>query len=217
MLDETVSFAMDWKNGALHAAHAYICENGPRQGSHILATAKVNLDLDCQRSTPSSRPSRCITKSRQLTVDTRPEAVATNTLCTPNASGWEVRGYSTLTSSGAQGTITQPLVVRSLASNVTFNCVQSKAPEGSKVVQGSCTSVGGQSGSNTSLTFSFDPDVRILTLVQTEACSGAGAVNGSTEVVTRGAGHVPFSCLPTSAASCEAEAVFWIGGQPGPQ
>ncbi|KAK0614737.1 hypothetical protein B0T14DRAFT_606942 [Immersiella caudata] len=210
-VDTTVSFAMDWRAEKLYTAHTYVCTDGARQGSPIIATGSANLDLECERSTPGGRPTRCITRSRQLTITTQPKLAAINT-CVAESTGsasWEVSGYISALGPGSRAPPGSTFHVLNLADGTKFDCAASEAIQEDGTMQGHCTPVGGAAGNSTTLTFSFDREVRLITLSQAQACPGSGS-----PITTRGAGYVPaFPCLSNFSPTCEEEAVFWVGGQ----
>jgi len=148
----------------------------------MLASGSAKLDLECQRSDSGSKPSRCTTRSRQLTISTYPEATAGEISCATNSSkwvSWEVTGYASLFSSGKPGAAASLLTVRDLAGNTTLYCEGSRASNTSVIAEGRCASLTTPSPSVATITFSFDPEVRLLTLSQKLLCPGSRREDGS--------------------------------------
>lgn len=172
-----------------------------RKKVHGLVSTR--LDLECQpfESPGDNKPSRCIMRSEhRQTLTTWPRYVeprlTTNSSCArllvPEISGWQVRGFASLPggASGRSGNTEEealkwPLMVHSFSDNSVFQFPVWKTivDKNTGLVQGSSTPVNSDALANATaskLTFSFDPEARLIILVQTQRvpCRLSGSGNG---------------------------------------
>ncbi|KAK0668060.1 hypothetical protein QBC41DRAFT_347505 [Cercophora samala] len=205
-IDDTVSFAMDWERRILFASHTFGCENEEAPG---LATASIILPTSCDNKGSGGSPTRCLTTSRQINLNTTQHVRRQSPCSSAPASerylaSWEIRNQTRLYESTPE-TKGSLFVAVNTATNETFECASEGGTGDGVAVQGVCAPVG-VSGGSTIASFTFDLERKLLTVRQTWTC---GSAVGSIQAL--GAASVPAPCFEDDVPICESSR-FWVGG-----
>ncbi|KAI0838583.1 hypothetical protein F5Y06DRAFT_49931 [Hypoxylon sp. FL0890] len=210
--DNTVSFAMDWKNRTMYLSHTFTCSNG--QGTEALATGSIHLDMDCTTNTDGS--TSCMLKGNGL------DATTTGSLarlgadsCADNSQryqSWQLekwqRQYEMIpgSSSSMPESDTGPsFVLRNMANTDLFNC--STLGTQNSTSDGFCK-LATEGNKMTTASFHFDPQLDILTVNQHWNCSDSSLFDAV------GVGYVQATCSREgNTLSCTSNPV-WIGTKP---
>lgn len=142
----------------------------------MLATGSQVLDLACDPA--AGKPTRCVTRQRQIRISTQADVVAGSDACSSTAPrvSWEVTNYaklddlsqitdSTSTSGGVLFTL------QSFGTNNTFQCVGANLAARPKdgEIKGSCTPANTASAI-APLSFHFNLAVKVLVVSQDWTC-----------------------------------------------
>ncbi|KAK4196740.1 hypothetical protein QBC40DRAFT_312747 [Triangularia verruculosa] len=205
-IDDTVSFAMDWERRILFASHTFACDNQEVSG---LATASLVLPTSCDNTGSGGSPTRCLTTSRQINLNTTQQPRGQNPCSSVPASekyleSWEIREQTKLYQSTPE-TEGNLFVAVNTATNETFTCASGGRTDDDLAVRGTCAPLG-PSGGSTIASFSFDIDRKLLTMRQTWTCGSAVST-----VEALGAATVPAPCFEDDVPICESSR-FWVGG-----
>ncbi|KAK4183257.1 hypothetical protein QBC35DRAFT_544255 [Podospora australis] len=213
-VDETLSFAVDWKNRTLHVSHTFKCLEDT--GKSQLATGSIPLETTCDVPTGSSeKPSRCLTTARRFDITTQPgPTFSVTTNCNHNEGylPWQVTNWTQL----YQASPMYPghlFNARHTATNEVFKCTSispsSVTDANYLFIEGNCTSTTAPSSNSTkgSTTFRFELDRKLLTIAQWGICPG----HFHMKYTVVGNAEVPPLCWENDVPTCEAESAFWIG------
>ncbi|KAK0702240.1 hypothetical protein B0H67DRAFT_558546 [Lasiosphaeris hirsuta] len=198
-VDETVSFAIDWKNRTLDAAHTYLCNGGSNTNLPWVATGSVALDLDCDALDALGSPTRCLTQRRRFDLLTHPESPPavteppqrSNLTATPS---WEVTEYSQL-SAPAEPRLSESVlpgatlfILRDMGGPVTLNCTRANftgSHPTAGTIAGSCSAAAPPLEKIAlPVTFRIEMDLKLLEVTQSLECQGPSTRNWFVTPVT---------------------------------
>ncbi|KAI1408008.1 hypothetical protein F5Y13DRAFT_205208 [Hypoxylon sp. FL1857] len=207
--DNTVSFAVDWKNRTMYISHTFACSDG--QGSDGLATGSIHLDMDCSTSTEGS--TSCMLKGNGLDATTTgsPARLGADS-CTDNSQryqSWQLenwkRQYEMVpgsSSSVPQSDTGPSFVLRNMANTDLFNCTTAGIQN--NAFDGACK-LATEGNTTTTAAFHFDPQLDILTVTQHWNCSDSSLFDAV------GVGYVQATCSREgNLLSCTSNPI-WIG------
>ncbi|KAK3303752.1 uncharacterized protein B0T15DRAFT_577029 [Chaetomium strumarium] len=207
--DETVSFAVDWKNKTMYLAHTFACSD--QQGSEGLATGSINLDLNCTTAEDSSF---CVLKGTAggarpaLSITTKLASTASNTTATcaetaKKYQSWKLEHWLRKIEMEPGSSPTSPKVVsdtgpsfslRNLADGGQLSCTPSGQSNGT--IAGACQA---SSGTGTSANFTFDTKLNMLEISQQWKCDSSSSFDAAgvfymQAVCDRGRNSDQFTC-----------------------
>ncbi|KAH8879371.1 hypothetical protein GQ53DRAFT_705965 [Thozetella sp. PMI_491] len=205
--DLIVSFAMDWKSRTVAAAHTYACSETARQGTNMVATGSVVVDLDCSGTT-------CFTKQDRYDFNTKqePNPLAAGASCGDNGrrnQSWVVENYTRKYDKADTATTTTEksisFTLRNQANHDSFDCAVSGAASPGKA-EGSCKAA---ATSDSTAKFQFNSASSVLVVTQSWNCTEAAAK----PLNAVGVAYVEDRCDRKGDSFDCASTSFWIGGQ----
>jgi hypothetical protein len=180
--DDTVTFAVDWKNKTMYLSHTFACSDRP--GTEGLATGSIQLDVNCTAPADDGS-SYCILKSTStgarptLNIATKLAAASLNATspCADNTKryqSWKLRDWLRRIVMEPGSSPTNPKLVsdsgpsftlQNMASGDVFRCATSGKENATFV--GGCQSA---NGTTTTAEFQFDSQLNMLEITQHWKC-----------------------------------------------
>ncbi|KAK5655223.1 hypothetical protein OQA88_6122 [Cercophora sp. LCS_1] len=180
--DDTVSFAVDWKNKTIYLSHTFACSD--KRGFEGIASGVLHADFECatQDGANFCFPSVTATGARpdlRISTHAGPSPLDATLSCAENTKryqSWRVEGWKRefqMTPGTAAPDKPLPLdsgptfTLRSVSNNATSSCTTVTRTNG--VFEGACK-IGKPLGWKQETSFTFDPKLNVLELSQLSAC-----------------------------------------------